>query len=103
MERRRKPRIEYPFPVSVRGVDVAGKPFRVSGVLNDISASGLYMHLKKTVSLGSSLAFVIRLSSPESSKATAARIAIRGEVVRVEPSNGNSLGIAVRFTDYRFL
>jgi hypothetical protein len=103
MERRSKPRIEYPFPVTVRGVDATGKPFRVNGLLDNISASGLYMRLKRTVMTGTRLLCVIRFASPISSKEAAARIATRGVVVRAEPFVDEKIGIAVKFTDYRFL
>jgi len=42
---RQKPRIEFPFPVLVRGTDAEGERFEVETAFGFLSASGLYVRL----------------------------------------------------------
>ena len=62
-ERRRHLRLYEPFPATVRGVDASGEPFEVSTVLDNISASGLYMQLGRCVKRGTKLFILVRMST----------------------------------------
>src|SRR5438270_3427276 len=48
-ERRRRPRLYEPFPVMVRGVDASGTSFEINTVLDNMSADGLYVRLRRQV------------------------------------------------------
>ena len=49
VERRRKPRVHEPFPVTVHGIDPTGESFEVKTVLENISAGRLYLQRKQRV------------------------------------------------------
>ena len=61
-ERRRHPRLRKPFPATVRGVDAYGKSFEANTVLDNLSASGLYLQLERFVRQETKLFVIIRLS-----------------------------------------
>lgn len=102
-ERRQKPRIRIPFIAKVWGVDISGKGFSVYTLLDNISATGLYMELSREVELGSKLFSIVRLATHWTEQDTVARIAVRGVVLRVEPEGFGLCGIALKFTSHRFL
>ncbi len=102
MERRSKLRIYEPFPVAVRGVDARGVPFRAHTVVDNLSASGLYVRLVKSLEPGAELAFIIRFSTNQRAEKRELRVKARGVVVRAEMS-GSEYGVGVRFTEHNFL
>jgi hypothetical protein len=102
-ERRQKPRINMPFIAKVQGVDISGKEFGVYTLLDNISATGLYMKLSREVESGSKLFSIVRLATYWTEQEPVARIAVRGVVLRVEPEEFGLCGIALRFTRHRFL
>jgi hypothetical protein len=103
VERRHKPRIGEPFFTTARGTDASGEAFKVNTLLDNISASGLYMRLARQVSPGARLFVVIHLSTCSPDEGFAGRAALSGIVVRSEPRSGGLWGLAVVFTRYRFL
>ena len=102
-ERRIKPRIQQAFPTTVKGVDASGVKFQSNTLPDNISAHGMYLRLASRVEIGTKLSFVVRLSVNQSSQASASRVAIQGEVLRVDDIANNIYGIAVRFTHHWFL
>jgi hypothetical protein len=99
---RRHERIYEPFPVTIRSVDASGEPFESHTVLDNFSATGFYVRLERRIEPGTNLFAIVRVSTspPE---VPAPRVALRGEVLRVEPQPDGTWGVAVRFTHYRFL
>jgi hypothetical protein len=102
-ERRRSERILIPFPAVVEGVDVDGLNFKVDTVLDNLSKGGLYLRVVPCMSVGTKLSVVFRLSGSVDSEATSPKIAIRGEVLRVDMKEGGACGIAVRYDPARFI
>ncbi len=102
MERRNKPRICEPFPAVIRGVDARGVPFEAKTVIDNLSASGLYVRLTRSLEPGTELAFTIQLSIVRRAKSGTPRVSANGVVVRAELS-GNEYGVGVQFTQHRFL
>src|SRR5215208_7963035 len=100
-ERRQKPRISMPFIAKVQGVDISGTEFGVYTLLDNISATGLYMKLSREVESGSKLFSIVRLASHWTKQEPVARIAVRGVVLRVEAEKFGLCGIALRFTSHR--
>lgn len=96
LERRWKPRINKSFPAKVRGINSAGESFEVASLLDNVSATGLYMRLLQNVECGTKL-FVAFQFTP------AAVVAIKGPVVRVEMLPNGALGIAVKIVHRHFI
>ena len=99
-ERREKPRVEQPFPVTVRGVDATGEPLDIDTVLDNMSVGGLYVRIPRRLEPGAQITVGIRVSAPWEER-PAARVATRGVVLRVESKPDGEHGLAVAFTRYR--
>ena len=102
-ERRRKVRINIPFPAVVEGVDKTGKHFKVNTVLDNLSKEGTYFRLFPPVDEGRQLNIVFRLSTSADADDSSPKIAVQGKVLRVEQRSGGGYGIAVRLDPARFL
>jgi hypothetical protein len=102
-ERRIKPRIFEHFRATVHGMNLNGEPFTVETVLENISATGLYLRLSEAVELGAELLVVSRLANPANGRNSGPLLAISGNVVRLDEANGESRGVAVEFSLTRFL
>lgn len=103
VERRSKPRIYDPFPVVVRGVDASGETFEFKTVIDNISAGGLYLRLTRCVEPGVMLSIYIRLSTTPKDDVPAPHVAVHGVVLRAEQKPSGACGVAVAFTNHRFL
>jgi hypothetical protein len=101
-ERRVKARINESFPINIRGIDKSGEAFELQTVTDNISATGLYIRMERSVEWGASLFMVINLSGSRG-EAPGARIALRGKVRRIEWLSPDSYGIGVRISSHRFL
>ena len=97
-ERRGKPRVVCNYPVIIDGYDVAGNKYNEQANLENLSASGLYMKAYRRVKNGSKLSVTGETVGEDTPK-----IATKGIVVRTEPQIDGTCGIAVKFTNYRFL
>ena len=102
-ERRDKPRLNVPFPAMVRGVNANGEAFETDTHLNNLSRGGLNLKLGQPVEPGMKLFILIQLAAPESQDAEAPRVAVRGNVLRVERQPDGPYSVAVAITQYRFL
>ncbi len=101
-ERRRKPRIKEPFPVTVGGLNGSGEPFEVSTVLENISAGGLYLLLPHEVASETELNLCVTFKTSPSEGPRAARVAMHGRVRRVDPKPDGACGLGVEITRHRF-
>ena len=102
-DRRRKPRINGPFPAVVRGVDAGGETFEVYTVVENICARGLYLRLNQRLEPGTTLYCEVTLSAPVGTVEAAPRLALHGMVLRAELKPCGACGVAVAFTHHRFL
>lgn len=102
-ERRAKPRISEPYPATVRGLDGSGWAFEEETVLDNLSASGLYLRLGRSIQPGAKLFIVFWLSPNRSRQDPTSTVAVRGIVLRAELQPDGSCGLAVAFRRYRFL
>jgi hypothetical protein len=100
-ERRSSLRICNPFPALVRGVTASGEGFASRTVIDNLSASGLYLRLAQHVKPGEQLSIVIWLSDDPNDELTAPRVMVRGKVLRVESQPGGAYGLAVAFVRRR--
>jgi hypothetical protein len=102
-ERRIKPRIFEHFRATVHGVNASGESFTVETVLENISATGLYLCLSQTVEVGAELLIVSQLFNPVKEKTSGPLLALSGKVIRLGETSGEARGVAVEFTQTRFL
>jgi hypothetical protein len=101
-DRRTKPRINCDYQAIVRGSDPLGKSFEETTRLVNLSLTGLFIQLNRSVPKGDELAVTILLpfKFPETNDFT---LATNGVVVRSEHHNEASYGVAVKILGYRFL
>ena len=100
LERRREVRYENAYPARVWGIDIAQEAFAFDCLLDNISASGLRLSLPCDVQIFSEISLAIRLLNGPHEGATAA---IKGLVMRNEPTSQSKRGVAVMITEYSFL
>jgi hypothetical protein len=102
LDRRGKPRIDCDWLAQVVGINDQGKKYSDDGKLKNLSASGLFMLINRNVENGSKISVTVHLSDlvidPDAPK-----LATKGIVVRTEPHEDGSCGVAVKFQNYRFL
>jgi PilZ domain len=101
-ERRRKPRINTPFPARVKGVDVDGRSFEVNTILDNLSSDGCYLRIMPCVAPGMLIEVVFRLLATLDDVQPRA-INVRGTVLRADERPGGACGVAMLFNTQRFL
>ena len=99
-ERRGKQRISYHFPTRAWGVDADGKDFDIDCTLENVSSTGLYLHLPRRVARDAELKVVINFSSGSSRGATAV---LECKILRSEPKPDGQTGLAMRVKSYHFV
>ena len=102
-ERRSKPRIHELFPVTVHGVDGNGEAFEANGVLDNLSADGVYMKLRECIDPGATLTIIIQFWPTPINREATPRVLLYGMVLRAELMPGGECGVAIKFTHHRFL
>jgi PilZ domain-containing protein len=102
-DRRIKPRIQERFPVTVRGVDTSGHPFRTETELENLSTGGVYLRVANAVENGARLSIVVLFTNTPGEKSSSAQMAADGVVLRSEPQLDGSCGLGVVFKEHRFL
>jgi hypothetical protein len=100
IERRSKPRSTDPLPARVWGVDVDDQPFSFDCLLDNISASGLYLRLPRRMQFSSAISVVVRLLTGPIEGMNAA---IKGTVIRHKRETDGHTGIGVRIVEHRFI
>jgi hypothetical protein len=96
-ERRRKARLEYTVPLSVRGSETGGKAYRFETVARDIGGGGLCAFAPRTMHIGERVSLRVRFARPGSRTPQAPRIPLRGLVVRTEEKPSGLCLFAVSF------
>jgi hypothetical protein len=101
-DRRVKPRIDCDYPAIIEGYDRDGTKYNDHAKLANLSASGLFMLAQRNLKNGTKLSVTVLLSNMIS-EVDAPKLSTNGIVVRTEPQNNGTCGIAIKFTNYRFL
>ena len=101
-EKRSKPRINCDYPACIKGYDIDTTKYKEDASLTNLSAGGLFMQANRKIENGSTVSVIIYLTSSSITRDTP-KLATKGIVVRTEPLLDGSCGIAVKFTNYRFL
>ena len=99
-ERRSKARLAEKFAANAQGVDVNGKQFSVPCTVQNISASGVFLKCEEDVIPGSEVKLQVHFFVEGETGST---IEAHGPVVRIEPLIDGSLGLAIEFSQHKFL
>ncbi len=89
-ERRAKPRSQNKLTARVWGVDRDDQPFSFDCVLDNISASGLYLHLPRRMKFSASISLAVRLPNAPVNGRFAA---INGAVIRDQMEHDGHAGV----------
>ena len=98
-ERRTKPRLHEDFRGTVE-VDSVGQPVQQDCVIENISASGLYIRGEGNFVRDAQLKVVVQLFIEGQTGSTVETV---GRVVRVEPWPDGGQGVALEISRHRFL
>ena len=99
-ERRIKPRSSDALPTRVWGVDVDDQPFSFDCLLDNMSASGLYLRMPRRMKFSATISLVVRLpNGPVDGKLAA----IRGTVIREELETDGQTGFGVKIVEHLFI
>lgn len=99
-ERRAKPRSLDKLTARVWGVDSDDRPFSLDCVLDNISASGLYLRLPRRMKFSSSISLAVRLPNGPADGRFAA---INGTVIRDQREHDGHTGVGVKILDHIFI
>ena len=99
-ERRAKPRSQNKMTARVWGVDSDDQPFSLDCVLDNISASGLYLRLPRRMKFSASISLAVRLPNGPVDGRFAA---ITGTVIRDQIEHDGDRGVAVKIIEHSFI
>lgn len=99
-ERRAKPRSHDKLSARVWGVDSDDQPFSLDCVLDNISASGLYLRLPRRMRFSASISLAVQLPNGSVDGRFAA---ISGTVIRRQMERDGHTGVAVKIVEHRFI
>ncbi|HEU4836570.1 MAG TPA: PilZ domain-containing protein [Pyrinomonadaceae bacterium] len=97
-ERRAKPRSQNEMIARVWGVDSDDQPFSLDCVLDNISASGLYLRLPRRMKFSASISVAVRLPNSHFKFA-----AINGTVIRDQREHDGHTGVGVKIIEHSFI
>ena len=100
-ERRFSPRVCMPYPARLWGSDPDGKAWKEDVLLENVSAGGLYLRLRHAVQKDTPVAVAARLSTTPARRFPALRLGARGVVLRTEPQDDGTCGVALEFSRRR--
>lgn len=98
-ERRAKPRSQNKLIARVWGVDTDDQPFSLDCVLDNISASGLYLRLPRRMKFSASISLAVRLPNGVDGKFAA----INGTVIRDQIELDGHAGVGVKILEHSFI
>ena len=99
-ERRTKPRSHRQLIARVWGVDSDDQPFSLDCVLDNISASGLYLRLPRRMKFAAPISLAVRLQNGRDEGRFAA---INGAVIRDQKEQDGRRGVGVKILEHSFI
>ena len=102
-ESRSSARVSVPYIARLWSLGAAGRPWKEDTVLDNISAGGLYLRLKRHIQEGAHVHVAVRLSTAQAENIPGLRLAAHGVVLRTESQPGSTCGVAVEFSRRRIL
>lgn len=100
VERRTKPRSSDALPARVWGVDIDDHPFSFDCLLDNMSASGVYLRMPRRMQFSASISLVVRLPNGPVDRKLAA---IKGTVIRHEMDHDGHTGLGIRILEHSFI
>jgi hypothetical protein len=100
-ERRSKPRINCDYPALIKGHEKDGRNYEEHGQVINLSASGVYVLLKRYIQNGSRVSVNIVMPTGNLEWGTS-RISMSGIVVRGKTYPDCLFGVAIRILHYHF-
>jgi hypothetical protein len=103
-ERRFSPRVLLPYPARLWVRDRTGRRWKEDVVIENLSAGGLYLYLRLNrffLRKGARIAVAVLLSTSPARRTPVLRLSARGFVLRMEPLNDGTCGVALEFTRRR--
>jgi hypothetical protein len=100
LERRTKPRSRDALPARVWGVDIEDQPFSFDCLLDNMSASGLYLRIPRRMKFSAAVSLVVRLPNGPIERKLAA---IKGTVIRDEMEPDGHTGLGIRIVEHSFI
>jgi hypothetical protein len=88
------------WPARVWGVDVDDQPFGFDCLLDNISASGLYLRLPRRMKFSATISVVVRLPYGPADGRLAA---INGTIIRDQMEHDGNTGVGVRIVEHSFI
>jgi|SRR5215213_1068436 len=101
-DRREMDRIRTPAAVVLRRVG-ARRGEDVTSVVDNLGAGGFYVRLMRRFEPGDRLIALVKFAPGSGEAKDAARVAVRGSVLRVEELSGGVYGVAVKICQYKFV
>ena len=100
IERRANPRSSDALPARVWGVDIDDQPFSFDCLLDNMSASGLYLRMPRRMKFSANVNLVVRLpNGPVDGKLAA----IKGTVIRDEVESDGHTGLGIKIVEHSFI
>jgi len=96
-ERRFSPRVSMPYPARLWGADADGRAWKEDALIQNVSGGGLYLRLHHDVQRDAPLSVVVRLSTTPPKMFPLLRLGARGIVLRTEPKDDGTCGVALEF------
>ena len=96
-DRRRKDRLDWTLPISVRGSEKGGETYRFETVAPNIGGGGLCAFAPRKMKVGERISLRIRFARVGRKPPRAPEISVRGLVVRVEERPADYCKFAVLF------
>lgn len=87
----------------MQGLDANGEAFEIDSLLDNLSASGLYLRMARHLNEGAELLVLVQFPTASVNKAEASQIEARGLILRAEPQVDGAYGVAVGFTQHKFI
>jgi PilZ domain len=98
---RDKPRIKVSFRARLRTAGTSRDVLEMDGQIENVSSGGLYLRLPRSLGRNTKVNVVFRFSHVSDAATPAARVAVRGVVLRADPLPDGSCGVALAFRRYR--
>lgn len=99
-ERRNKPRLYEEFRGTVERIDNDGQPLPQDCLIQNMSASGLYLHGEGKFVQDDQIKVIVELFIEGQTGSTVETV---GRVLRVEAQPNGNQGLAMEFSQHRFL
>jgi len=101
-ERRMKARINCDYAAKVEGRGTLGRKFSANGRVINLSAGGIFMVSSQPIQNNTDV--IVRIAFPTGSlKWGTANLDTIGNVIRSEIQSDGTVGLAIKFHDYKFL